>query len=106
MKFIPGEVKTAHANYVGVDGLPANVQGDVKWTVEPAGAVEFVPGADRLAIGVVMGPPVALFTLTATADADLRDGADFVRDLAIVNDPADPFEIAQPEAVGGAVTLN
>jgi len=106
MKFLPGEVKTAHAMYVGVDGKPAEVQGDVKWTVDPAGAVEFVPGADRLAIGVVMGAPVALFTLTATADADLRDGADFVRDLAIKNDPADPFEISAPEATGGAVTVS
>lgn len=103
MAFVPGEVKTAHANYVGVDGQVAEVQGDGVWTVAPAGAVTFVPGADRLSMGVTMGAPATGIIVSAEFDADLRDGAGFVRALKI---SSDPFDIVAPEAVGGNVTLN
>ena len=100
--FIVGAVKIARANYVTVDGAPAEVQGDGTWSVTPADAVAFAPGPDRLSRSVTMGPRVEGLVITAAYDADLRDGEGFVRDLSIVSVP---HNIVVPEAIGGAVTL-
>ena len=100
--FVVGEMRTAHANYVDVNGAPADVQGEGTWTVEPPDVVAFVPGADRLAIGVSMLKAAVGFVITASYDVDLRDGAEFVKALPI---QSDPNNIIVPGATGGNITL-
>lgn len=100
--FIVGAVKTARASYVGADNLPADVQGDGVWSVTPLDAVTFGPGPDRLSRLVTMGGPATGFVITAAYDVDLRDGAEFVKDLAIMSES---HNIIVPEATGGTVTL-
>ena len=96
--FIPGSTKIARANYVGADNLPAEVQGEGAWTVTPTDAVTFAHGwLARVATKLANG-----FVITASYDADLRDGEGFITDLPI---SSDPHNIVAPQAVGGVVTL-
>ena len=100
--FVVGAVKTARANYVGADNLPADVQGDGTWGVSPTDVLTFAPGPDRLSRSITMLVPTMGFVVTAAYDVDLRDGAEFVKDLPIVSQPDN---IIVPEATGGTVTI-
>lgn len=99
--FETGSTKTAVAKFMDRAGDEAKVEGDISWTVVPAGAVTFDgPTGPELRMPMTMGAPGVGIVVSAMADKNLNPD---------INDPLTisslPFNIMVEGAVGGEVVF-